>query len=83
MAHTPGEKWIKFLRAYGPVPDGNSQEAEHIESLSTKLGIPRLAFKHPLEDRFWSMFKTAGTKKVVVVTGTAGDGKTTICFELK
>lgn len=82
MPNTPGEKWIKFLRAYGPVPDGNSQEAEHIESLATKLGIPRLSFEHPLEDRFWNMFNTAGTKKVVVVTGTAGDGKTTICFEL-
>ena len=82
MANTPGEKWIKFLRAYGPVPDGNSQEAEHIDSLARKLGIPRLAFEHPLENRFWDMFKNTGTKKVAIVTGTAGDGKTTICFEL-
>ncbi len=82
MPNTNGEKWIKFLRAYGPVPEGNSQEAEHIEGLSKKLGIPRLAFPHPLDKRFSSMFKTAEAKKVAVVTGTAGDGKTTICFEL-
>lgn len=80
--HTPGEKWIKFLRAYGPVPEGNSQEAENIGGLSAKLGIERLAFKHPLDETLRGFFKISGTKKVAVVTGTAGGGKSTMCLNL-
>jgi|GEM_PF-3362658 len=80
--HTLGEKWIKFLRAYGPVPEGNSQEAENIGGLSTKLGIERLAFKHPLDVTLQDLFKTSGLKKVAVITGTAGGGKSTMCLNL-
>ncbi len=80
--HTPGEKWIKFLRAYGPVPEGNSQEAENIGGLSAKLGIERLAFKHPLDKTVQNLFKTSGTKKVAVITGTAGGGKSTMCLNI-
>lgn len=77
-----GSKWIKFLRAYGPLPEGNSQEAEHIGNLSSKLGIPKLAFTHPQYQKLKDSFTKEGTIKVVVITGTAGDGKTTMCFDL-
>lgn len=77
-----GSKWIKFLRAYGPLPEGNSQEAEHIGSLSSKLGISKLAFTHPQYQKLKDSFTNEGTIKVVVITGTAGDGKTTMCFDL-
>lgn len=79
---SPGSKWIKFLRAYGPIPEGNSQEAEHIGGLSDKLGIPKLAFIHPQYQKLKETFTQEGTNKVVVITGTAGDGKTTMCFDL-
>jgi hypothetical protein len=81
-SHTNGEKWIKFLRAYGPLPEGNSQEAENISSFSAKLGIPRLAFPHPMEENIKKLFVNKENKKVAVVLGTAGDGKTTVCLNL-
>jgi hypothetical protein len=79
---SPGDRWIKFLRAYGPLPEGNSQEAEHIGSLSDKLGIPKLSFNHPQYQALEAMFRSDDVDKVVVITGTAGDGKTTMCFDL-
>ena len=81
-SHTNGEKWIKFLRAYGPLPEGNSQEAENIAGFSAKLGIPRLAFSHPMEENIKKLFANKESKKVAVVLGTAGDGKTTVCLNL-
>lgn len=79
---SPGSKWIKFLRTYGPVPEGNSQEAEHIDPLSSKLGVPKLAFSHPQYQKLKEAFLKEGPNKVVVITGTAGDGKTTMCYDL-
>lgn len=79
---SPGSKWIKFLRTYGPIPEGNSQEAEHIGSLSAKLNIPKLSFTHPQYQKLKDTFTVEGANKVVVITGTAGDGKTTMCFDL-
>ncbi len=80
--NSPGSKWIKFLRAYGPIPEGNSQEAEHIGSPSSTLGITKLAYTHPQYRKLEETFTKEGTSKVVVITGTAGDGKTTMCFDL-
>jgi len=81
-SHTNGEKWIKFLRAYGPLPEGNSQEAENIASFSAKLGIERLSFTHPMEETIKKLFANKESKKVAIVLGTAGDGKTTVCLNL-
>ena len=80
---TDGEKWIKLLRAYGPVPDDMATEAEQVDRLAERLGLPRLSFQHPaLEDLVECYPTDAGEFKTVVLTGTAGDGKTTLCFQL-
>ena len=34
---TDGEKWIRLLRAYSPVPDGDAQEAEHADKLGRSI----------------------------------------------
>lgn len=80
---TDGEKWIKLLRAYGPVPDDMATEGEHVDGLANKLGLPRLSFPHPAWDDLKVCFPSdSGNFKTVVLTGTAGDGKTTLCFQL-
>ncbi|AKC83365.1 hypothetical protein IMCC26134_12310 [Verrucomicrobia bacterium IMCC26134] len=80
---TKGEKWIKLLRAYGPVADNEAMQAEHVGKLSAHLGIPKLTFNHPARELILNCFPVStGLFRNVVLTGTAGEGKTSLCFEL-
>jgi hypothetical protein len=80
---TEGEKWIRLLRAYGPVPDDLAQEAEQVDNLADRLGLRRLSFPHPAWQDLIDCFPLdTGEFKTVVLTGTAGDGKTTLCYQL-
>jgi len=80
---TNGDKWIKLLRAYGPVADNDAMQAEHVGKLSAYLGIPKLAFDHPARKLILDCFPVStGAFRNVVLTGTAGEGKTSLCFEL-
>ncbi|MHC1763383.1 MAG: hypothetical protein AB9869_03610 [Verrucomicrobiia bacterium] len=80
---TKGEKWIRLLRAYGPVADNEAMQAEHVDKLAAYLGIPKIAFEHPARKLLLECFpKNTGSFRNVVLTGTAGEGKTSLCFEL-
>ena len=80
---TDGERWVRLLRAYGPVPDDMATEAEQVDRLADRLGLPRLSFPHPVWEDLTKSYPTdTGEFKTVVLTGTAGDGKTTLCFQL-
>lgn len=80
---TKGEKWIRLLRAYGPVADNEAMQAEHVGSLAAHYGVPKLAFDHPAKQLILDCFPVAtGAFRNVVLTGTAGEGKTSLCFEL-
>src|SRR3984885_9160790 len=82
-SRTKGEKWIRLLRAYGPVADNEAQQAEHVDKLAQYLGIPKLTFEHPARTILIDCFPTSiGAFRNVVLTGTAGEGKTSLCFEL-
>lgn len=75
-----GEKWITFLRQYGPLPRNESMFDEHISRSARRLKIRQISFKHPLEDALFSVFRAeAGEARSVVLTGTAGDGKSHLC----
>lgn len=79
-----GDNWIKLLRAYGPIPDDNATEAEVVDACAKRLGLERLSFPHPERERLlgWYQFPQNGRIPTVVITGTAGDGKTTLCYEI-
>ncbi|WP_213775707.1 hypothetical protein [Bradyrhizobium sp. dw_78] len=75
-----GEKWITFLRQYGPLPRNESMFDEHISRSARRLKIRQISFKHPLEDALFSAFRAdGGEPRSVVLTGTAGDGKSHLC----
>lgn len=83
VVRTRGEKWIRLLRAYGPVADNEAMQAEHVDRLAHSLGVPKLVFAHPARKLLLDCFPiTTGSFRNVVLTGTAGEGKTSLCFEL-
>lgn len=80
---THGEKWIRLLRAYCPVAENEAMQAEQVDKLAASLAIPKLSFDHPARQLLLDCFpKATGEFRNVVLTGTAGDGKTSLCFEL-
>jgi hypothetical protein len=83
MPLSNGEKWISLLRAYGPTSENHAQHAEHVDRLAERLAISKLAFTHPASHLLAECFPFAtGEFRNVVLTGTAGDGKTSLCLEL-
>lgn len=78
-----GQKWIRFLRGYTPNPRNDAMIAEKIGSLSHRYGVNPIEFKHPLEKKFFAHFLEPNSEPTnVILTGTAGDGKTTLCHHL-
>ena len=86
----PGQKWIRFLRGYTPNAQSQKMFAEHISNLAQHYGIEPIAFEHPFREQLYSYFFTqdgggllpSGDLRNVVLTGTAGDGKTSLCYDL-
>ena len=76
-------EWIKFLRHYGPVPRNDNMYDETIHRSSRRLGIAPILFEHPMQTQVVNCFSKATVDPVsVVLTGTAGDGKTHLCRQV-
>ena len=73
------ERWIRFLRQYGPIPSNDNMFDEHIRRSARRFGVQPISFKHPLEDQLLASFGAETTIQNVVLTGTAGDGKSHLC----
>lgn len=74
------KQWISFLRQYGPIPTKENCFDENLRRQARRRGIAPILFKHPYEDTVLSCFDLAGGfSHSVVLTGTAGDGKTFLC----
>src|SRR5215510_694618 len=75
--------WLKFLRHYGPVPRNDNMYDETIQRSSRRLGIAPILFEHPMQMPVVSCFSRATVDPVsVILTGTAGDGKTHLCRQV-
>ena len=73
------ERWIRFLRQYGPIPRNDNMFDEHIRRSADRLGVQPISFKHPVEDQLVAAFSTETLPQNTVLTGTAGDGKSHLC----
>ena len=78
-----GPQWIRFMRQYGPIARNDNMYDEHIRRSAARVKLDPLLFKHPIEDELLSLF-TESTESAtsVVLTGTAGDGKTHLCRQV-
>lgn len=81
---TTGENWIKLLRGYGPLAGNNATEAENVDSYTKLCKLERLSFRHPARDDLDEclLHVDPAQRPTVLITGTAGDGKTTLCYEI-
>ena len=77
-----GERWVKFLRQYGPLPRNENMYDEHIRRSARRLGVAPITFRHPLEERVLSMFDGTSPPNPIILTGTAGDGKSHLCGQI-
>ena len=75
--------WLKFLRHYGPVPRNDNMYDETIQRSARRQGIAPIDFEHPYQKRLADSFNQATADPVsVILTGTAGDGKTHLCRQV-
>jgi len=75
--------WLHFLRHYGPIARNDNMYDETIRRLSRRKGLAPIRFKHPLEEQVVACFDRSTPDPVsIVLTGTAGEGKTHICFSV-
>jgi hypothetical protein len=73
------DKWLCFLRRYGPIPRNDNMYDETIQRSARRQGIVPIEFEHPYQARVLQCFQDATNLISVILTGTAGDGKTHLC----
>jgi hypothetical protein len=77
------DHWLKFLRHYGPVPRNDNMYDETIQRSARRQRIEPIEFEHPTQQEILNCFNQTTTDPVsVILTGTAGDGKTHLCRQV-
>ena len=77
------EDWIRFLRKYGPIAQNGNMFDEEIWRAAKRTGIEPITFDHPLTERLLRSFDRSSNEwKSIILTGTAGDGKTHLCRQV-
>ncbi|WP_297104274.1 hypothetical protein [uncultured Devosia sp.] len=74
----PNNNWIRFLRNYGPIPTNDNMYDETIQRALTRLKIAPIELPAPHLDWLVDNFRSEGCLSIIL-TGTAGDGKTYHC----
>ena len=73
--------WIEFLRHYGPVPRNDSMYDEFVQKSLKRKNIKPIEFESEHISALIENFASE-TPLNVILTGTAGDGKTFYCREI-
>jgi hypothetical protein len=76
------KNWIRFLRRYGPIARNDNMYDERIQRSARRAGIRPLRFEHPYQTQVLSCFDLQSDTSSVILTGTAGDGKTHLCRQV-
>lgn len=74
-------QWINFLRKYGPSAANDNMYDETIEQSRRRAGVEPLLLPTPFLDEALQCL-TRSSPISVVLTGTAGDGKTYYCRQI-
>lgn len=77
------KQWINFVRLYGPIPTKDNLYDENLRRQARRRGIRQILFQHPAEQTVLSCFDAERAfRQSVILTGTAGDGKTFLCGQV-
>lgn len=76
------KNWIKFLRRYGPIARNDNMYDELIQRSARRAKIRPIIFEHPHQARVLSSFEPDSQPSSVILSGTAGDGKTHLCRQV-
>ncbi|WNZ25303.1 hypothetical protein HJG54_22245 [Leptolyngbya sp. NK1-12] len=74
-------EWISFLRQYGPIPRNDNMYDEVIQRTLRRKKLQPIAFETEYLGELLDNFRSASPKSVIL-TGTAGDGKTYYCRQI-
>jgi hypothetical protein len=74
-------EWISFLRQYGPIPRNDNMYDEAIHRIIKRKNIDPIIIESVYLNELVENFKSNNPKSVIL-TGTAGDGKTYNCREI-
>jgi hypothetical protein len=72
--------WITFLRQYGPIPQCENAFDERIESSLKRCKVAPIRVELEHLNEILQNFRST-TPRSIILTGTAGDGKTFYCRE--
>lgn len=74
--------WVQFLRRYGPIPNNDNMYDEQIQRSARRSNSKPLRFRvGALFEELLDNLRSASPRSVLL-TGTAGDGKTYLCREV-
>lgn len=73
-------KWIKFLEGY--CKGKNQIQDEYVRKVASQLNVEPLDVKFPWQEEILTKFKFSEEPKLIILTGTAGDGKTKLCRDI-
>lgn len=73
--------WISFLRQYGPIPRNDNMYDEAIHRILKRKNIEPIIIESVYLNELVDNFNSSRPKSVIL-TGTAGDGKTFNCREI-
>lgn len=77
----PSNAWVRFLRTYGPTPNNLTMFDEYVASAVGRAKIQPIALSTPMLDQM-KAHVASGKPGSMLITGTAGDGKTYHCRAL-
>lgn len=79
---TTAAGWIRFVRQYGPIPRNDNMYDETIQRAAARAGVAPISFEHPFHGAVLGCYSQAESVSSVILTGTAGDGKTHLCRQV-
>ena len=80
-ASYPASRWITFLRKYGPVPSNDNMYDEAIQRSLRRIDMRPIELPSAYLERIIENLENSPPRSVLL-TGTAGDGKTFHCREV-
>ncbi|RCW96325.1 hypothetical protein [Marinomonas foliarum] len=73
--------WVKFLEGY--CKGKNQIQDEYVRKVAKRLGIDEpLDIKFPWQQEILAKFQSKENHNLIILTGTAGDGKTKLCRDI-